>query len=354
MKYEIEVSIWITVCIIAAMIIMRIQNKRWTARQMTARETYIVRYLSLYRGITVFGIVFWMVLTWVFILVEGLDIGVMIILLAIILFFLLGYFCILFWGIVVHEDKGILVYYRPPFPPKRIRISDITKVQFLENRLNSTERYRIRVYQHDRKLFEVSDDMQNFYLLAEYLSENEANAAKEPDLYKQYDYGKYTVEEGYFRQGGIETAELTDDFSVMEPVSERVRSGVPTLFLLIISILSVCNWREWSRGEPYYFWYFAVMLLLTLWGMSEFISQMFRKISVCSHKIRVRNGSGRVRIYDVGEISAVERKRHYLILYAGGKKIAKVSKDDTNFASFEEWLYRELERVSQNVQNEET
>ena len=354
MNYEVEVSICITVCIIAAMVVMRIQNKRWTAKQMAVRETYIVRYLSLYRWITVFGIAFWMVLTWVFILVEGPDIGVMLILLAIILFFLLGYFCILFWGIVAHEDKGILVYYRPPFPPKRIRISDITKVQFLENRLNSSERYRIRVFQNDRKLFEVSDDMQNFYLLAEYLSENEADAAKEPDLYKQYDYGKYTVEEGYFRQGGIETAELMDDFSVMEPISERVRSGVPTLFLLIMSFLSAYNWREWSRGEPHYLWYFAVVLLLTLWGMKEFTSQMLRKTSVCNHKIRVRNGIGRVRIYDVAEISAVERKRHYLILYARGKRIAKISKDDTNFASFEEWLYRELEQVSQNIQDEET
>ncbi|MDE5891555.1 MAG: hypothetical protein K2H45_01395 [Acetatifactor sp.] len=354
MEHMIGICVLVTVCIIAAMAIMLIQSKRWMAKQMTERETYIVRSLPLYTGIMVFGIVFWMVLTWVFILAEGPDIEVMLILLAIMLFFLLGYFCILFWGIVVQEDKGMLVYYRPPLPPKQIRISDITKVQFLENRLNSTERYRIRVLQHDRKLFEVSDDMQNFYLLAEYLSENEANATKEPDLYKQYDCGKYTVEEGYFRQGGIETAELTDDFSVMEPVSERVRSGVPTLFLLIISILSVCNWREWSRGEPYYFLYFAVVLLLTLWGMKEFISQMFRKISVCNHKIRVRNGIGRVRIYDVGEISAVERKRHYLILYAGGNKIAKVSKDDTNFASFEEWLYRELEQVSQNIQDEET
>ena len=353
MDHMVGICILITVCIIAVMVIMLIQSKRWMARQMTAWETYIVRYLPLYTGMTVFGIVFWMVLAWISFLVEGPDIGVMLIVLFPIFFFRTGYVCLLFWGIGVHEDKGIMVYYRPPLPPKRIKISDITKVQFLENRLNSTEHYRIRVFQHDRKLFDASDDMQNFYLLAKYLSENKADATREPDIYKQYDYGKYRVEEGYFRQGFIETAELTDDFSVMETLAEKMRSGVPTILFLVMDILLVWNWREWSRGEPYYYLFVVVATLLTLVGGTEFISQMLRKVSVCNHRISVRNGIGRVRSYDVEEISAVERKTHDLILYAGGKRIAKVSKDDTNFASFEEWLYRELERVSQNVQDEE-
>lgn len=353
MEYKVGKGILITVCTIAIAAIMLIQSRRRRAKQLLDEEAYIVCFSPLYTGIMIFGIVFWQIITWVAILLDELDIVVMLVLLAFILFCLLGCFIMLFWGIVVHEDKGILVYYHPPLRPIQIRISDITKVQFLENRLNSRERYRIRIFQHTRKHIDVSDEMENFYLLAKYLAEKEAGLAAEADIYRQYNYGRYTIEQGYFRQGKIEMAEMADDFTVMETLSEKVRSGGLALFFLIVDILLAWNWNEWSRGDPYYNWYFAGAALITLVGMTVFIPQMLRKVSVCNHTICVRNGIGRNCVYDVGEISAVERKQHYLLIYANGKRIAKISKDDTNFASFEEWLNRELERVCQSIQNDE-
>lgn len=349
-----EVGIGITVCVIAAVAIMLVQSKRWREKQLLSGGTYIVRILPLYTGIMLFGIVFWLLIIWGMILLDELDMVCMLVFLFLILFCLAGCFVFLFWGIAVNEDRGKLVYYRPPLKPVRVNISDITRVQFLENRLNTntTERNRIRVFQGYRKLFDASDEMQNFYLLAQYLSENEAGAA-EPDLYKQYYAGEYTIEQGYLRQGGIEKAEQMDDFSVMDTLSEKVRNGIGVFIFLVIDILLVWNWKEWSRGEPYYFWYVACFTLFILLGLSIFISRMLRKISVCNHKIRVRNAFGRVHVYDAGEIAGVKRKEHYLILYARGKRIAKVSKDDVNFASFEEWLNRELEQMYQSAQNEE-
>ena len=96
MDHMVGICTLITVCIIVAMVIMLVQSKRWMAKQMKAWETYIVRYLPLYTGMIVFGIVFWMVLAWIFFLVEGPNIGVMLILLFFILLFLMGYFCTLF------------------------------------------------------------------------------------------------------------------------------------------------------------------------------------------------------------------------------------------------------------------
>lgn len=349
-----EVGIGVTVCVIAAVAIMLVQSKRWREKQLLSGGTYIVRILPLYTGIMLFGIVFWLLIIWGMILLDELDMVCMLVFLFLILCCLAGCFVFLFWGIAVNEDRGKLAYYRPPLKPVRVNISDITRVQFLENRLNTntTERNRIRVFQGYRKLFDASDEMQNFYLLAQYLSENEAGAA-EPDLYKQYYAGEYTIEQGYLRQGGIEKAEQMDDFSVMDTLSEKVRNGIGVFIFLVIDILLVWNWKEWSRGEPYYFWYVACFTLFILLGLSIFISRMLRKISVCNHKIRVRNAFGRVHVYDAGEIAGVKRKEHYLILYARGKRIAKVSKDDVNFASFEEWLNRELEQMYQSAQNEE-
>ncbi|MDE7223103.1 MAG: hypothetical protein K2O34_04905 [Acetatifactor sp.] len=352
MEYKIDMGIGITVCIMTAVVMILVQSKRRREKQLLLGGTYIVRALPLYTGIMLFGIVFWLLIMWGMILLGEPDMVCVLVFLVLILFCLAGCFVFAFWGIVVNEDRGKLEYYRPPLKPVRVNISDITRVQFLENRLNTTERYRIRVFQGCRKLFDASDEMLNFDLLAQYLSENEAGAA-EPDLYKQYYDGEYTIEQGYFRQGWIETAEQTDDFSVMASLPEKVRNGVPILIFLVIDILLVWNWKEWSRGEPYYFWYAACLTLFILLGLSIFISQMLRKISVCNHKIRVRNAFGRMHVYDAGEIVGVKRKEHYLILYAGGKRIAKVSKDDVNFASFEEWLSRELEQTYQSAQNEE-
>lgn len=79
------------------------------------------------------------------------------------------------------------------------------------------------------------------------------------------------------------------------------------------------NWKEWSRGDPSYPLLFAAVTLVALAGVIRFVSRMLRKVSVCNHGIRVRNGIGRVSAYHIREISAVEEKGSFIILYAGGE-----------------------------------
>lgn len=340
MEYRVGIGILIAVCTIAAMVIMLIQSRRWEAKQVTNEETYVVRYQLIYRVIITVGVLFFLFLTLALLLLADAGMVDMLIFLPFILFFLTAYFCSLFWGIVVHEDRGILMYYHPPFRPVQIKISEIEKVQFLENRLNRFERCRIRICQRDRKPLDISDMMCNFFLLAVYLSENEAGMGTETDVYMQYSSGDYTIEQGVFRQGGIdiETAELADNFSVTEQTSAKVITGVFALFWLTVSILLVLNWKDWSRGDPYYPGLFAMTTLVALAGVMRFVSQMLRKVTVCNHRICVRNGTGRVRTVYVQEITAVEEKGSFIILYAGGKRIARVPQSD----SFMAWLEREL------------
>ncbi len=338
MEYRVGISILIVVCTIAAMAIMLIKSKRWAAKQTINEETYVVCYRPVYRVIIAVGVLFFLLLT-----VAMLLLADMLIFLPFIIFFLTGGFCVSFWGIVVYEDKGILIYYHPPFRPVQIKISEIEKVQFLENRLNSFERYRIRICHHARRHLDISDMMQEFYRLAVYLSQNEAGMGAEEDIYRQYSCGSYRIERGCFQQGGvvIETSELSDNFSVAEKTSGKVATAAFALFWLTASVLFVFNWKEWSRGDPSYPLLFAAVTLVALAGVIRFVSKMLRKVSVCNHRIRVRNGIGRVSTYHIREISAVEEKGSFIILYAGGRRIVKMPQDD----SFMAWLEMELSNV---------
>lgn len=180
-------------------------------------------------------------------------------------------------------------------------------------------------------------------LLAAYLSKNEAGMGAEEDIYMQYSCGSYTVERGCFQQGGvvIETSELSDNFSVSEKTSGKVATAAFALFWLTASVLFVFNWKEWSRGAPSYPLLFAAVTLVALAGVIRFVSRMLRKVSVCNHGIRVRNGIGRESAYHIREISAVEEKGSFIILYAGGRRIVKIPQNDSLMA----WLKMEFSNV---------
>lgn len=339
MEHRVCLCILIVVCTMAFMAVMLICRRRRTARQTVGKETYFVSYSPVYVGLVAGGLLFWLCLTIAVILLEEVDLVTTIILSLFIIFNLLGEFCILFCEIEIHEDKGELVYYHPPFHSIHIWISDITKIQFLENRLNSLEHYRIRIYRKGYKPFDITDDMHNFYRLAEYLRGKEND-----DVYGTRGYRAYEVEQGYFLQGRIETATCKDDFSVTGPVSDKVRTGVFIFLCLSGYILLVLYRREWSRGEPYYNCYVIGTGILALMGMTQFLRQRLRKIFVRNHTIYVRSSIGRIRDYHIREISCIIEKGNYIMLYAGERRIAKVHKDSLNFISFVEWLKREREQ----------
>lgn len=190
MEHRVCLCILIVVCTMAFMAVMLICRRRRTARQTVGKETYFVSYSPVYVGLVAGGLLFWLCLTIAVILLEEVDLVTTIILSLFIIFNLLGEFCILFWEIEIHEDKGELVYYHPPFHSIHIWISDITRIQFLENRLNSLEHYRIRIYRKGYKPFDITDDMHNFYRLAEYLRGKEND-----DVYGTRGYRAYEVEQ---------------------------------------------------------------------------------------------------------------------------------------------------------------
>lgn len=334
------ICILIAVCTITPTVIMTVQSRKWMTKQTAGEGAYVVYFSPLYKGIGMAGIAFGLLMTLLTVLFIDANLAALIFFLAFTLLGLLTTFVFLFWVIVVYEDRGTLVYYHPPFRPMRIRISEITKVQFLESQLRSMEQYRIRIYQEAKMVLEIDDRMIGFYRVLEYLKALKEKEALSIDGYNYPVYTEYTIEQGYLRQGGIETAEFKDGFSVTETTSKKVIYGVFLLFLLILDILVACDWREWTR-DLMYFCYFIVFLTATALYFKYFVRIMLYKVSVRDHRIYVRDGIGRVSSYVVQEIMAIEKK-DCIVLYTKERRTTKIFKDYVNFASFEEWLYREL------------
>lgn len=334
--------ILIMICTIGPMIFMTIRSKRWMAKQTAGGDTYVVRGSLLYRGAGIVGNAFFLTMIFLTIIFLDAEPAALITFLFFTVLCMLEYFVSLFRAIVVCENKGTMGYYHPPFQPVMVRISEITKVQFLESRQRSLERYKVRVFRHEKKLFEVEDTLDGFERITAYLLMTEKSRESEVDGYDYGVYGNFTIEPGYMKQGDAETAELKDDFSVTETTSEKAILGGAMSFWLLMIILLVFDWREWIWDKEFYI-YFAVVLLLVVGLAAEFGAKMLNKVSVGNHKIRVRDRFGRIGEYSVREITAIEEKEHYIALYTGEKRIAKIFKDYVNFASFEEWLIRELE-----------
>ena len=249
----------------------------------------------------------------------------------------------MFWMIAVNEETGILIYYRPPLRPLKLHISEITRIQILENRLNSPEQYRIKVYQGEKKLFEVTDMMLGYRWLREYL-ERTAETAGETGF---YDYsstvGKnYKIEKGCLRAGEVELREYKEAFTVMATTVQKVWSGIATLILLAMDVLFAFNWEQWIEEDPQFFLYYAAVLLITVMSLSDFIPMVFFRISVSRHEISVRRGIRKEVVYTKREITKVETKGNFIVLYMGKRRLAKIPKEYKNAIYLAEWLGGEI------------
>lgn len=345
MQYKIIGCISVLACIIFVLIIMKVRSKKWMAEQTDGGKVYFVRTLPILSAILSLGVV--MFLCFTVGCIFSLDGGGLVV--AILIFGgftvleLAAYFCVLFWMIAVNEEAGILIYYRPPLRPVRVRISEITRIQILENRLNSPEQYRIKVYRGEKKLFEITDMMLGFRWLREYLETTEA--ANQSGF---YEYGvdvdkRYKIEKGYLRAGEVElVTERKEVFTVTPTTIQKVWSGIATSVWLVMDAVLAYNWDAWIQEDSQFLFVYAVVLFITVVGLTDFIPKMLFKISVSNHEIRVRKGIRKELTYTKREITRVETKGNFIVLYMGGKRIAKVSKEYKNAVYLAEWLNRQL------------
>lgn len=84
------------------------------------------------------------------------------------------------------------------------------------------------------------------------------------------------------------------------------------------------------------------MLLLCV---SNFLPTMLKKVTVDFRTISVRNSLGFAKTYDIRQITEVEELEHYIVLYIGSKKIAKIAKDSKNF----QYLFERLLRTEAEI-----
>ena len=345
MLYKAAGCISVSICIIIALIVIAVWSRKWREKKQRGELIYFVRMLPFLSAIIAGGVV--MFLCFAIGCIFGLDGGQLVVALLIFLGFdclgMAAYFCAMFWMIAVNEETGVLTYYHPPLRPVKVHISEITRVQILENRLNSPEQYRIKVYRGEKKLFEISDMWLGYRWLRAYLEKTTADS-NEPFFY-EYDPNadkNYKIEKGYLRAGETELAEQKNEFSVTATARQKAGSGIATLIWLAMDSLLIFNWNSWVQEDEQFFFYFAVLLFITAVSLSEFIPKMLFKISVSNHEISVRKGVRKELVYTMREISRVETKGNFIVLYMGSKRIAKISKECENAIILADWLERQI------------
>lgn len=325
-----------------------VTGKKWIAKHKE-KNTYIVRMPAWFTRLMIASAIFSYATALAAVFQEELELVVLAVPFCFIFMTDFGCFLASFWVIEVNEEEGRLVYFRPPFLPKKINFSDITKVEYLENRMQKTLplswwnwKRLLRVYQYSEKLFEIDDTMYEFERLRKCFETLEFNEKRE--LAKNGRSTGYTlqIEPGLLKPGIVEKAELKNDFSLTESGSEKWGDGIAAALFLFGIIASVFNWEEWTGEDPNYVYYFVGMILMVLLFSVGFIRQILIKISVYDHKIFVRNGIGQVKSYTMQEISRIVEKEHCIVLYSKGKEVAIVSKDYKDYASFVAWMGREL------------
>ena len=322
-RIQIYICLAITVVVFLPILFAVIWNKKRIARRVMKEGEYWMRLSPIYFIIGIVGAIFFYIITIAVIFTTDTDVVAVTIFLFILLFY--PYFCFvsLFWEIKVEADA--LTIYRPPLRQKYIKFYDITTVRYVENRLMGQVggKTQLIFYHNEKKLFDVEDSMSGFYQLLETFA------------------GKGKLERGYLKEGGIELNELKEEFSVTETGANRIREAVIPVLFGGTFIAMIFNREEMQAEAPdNYILYYAVCLLIALVGLVSFFNAMLRKVTVTYRTISIRNFIGRVKTYSFEEITNVVEEEHFILLFQGEKKIAKISKDDKNFALLAERLRR--------------
>ncbi|MBD5458588.1 MAG: hypothetical protein HDR27_08475 [Lachnospiraceae bacterium] len=322
-RVQITICLAITAVVFLPVLIAVIWNKKRIAGRQIKEDKYWMRPPTWQFIAGMIGTLFFYIITIAMVFVADADMMIVAICLCVTFFYEYCSFAFLFWEIKVETDA--LTIYRPPLPRKYIKFHDITNVRYVEDRLLGQfgAKTRLFFYHNEKKLFDVGDSMSGFYQLLETFA------------------SKGKLERGYLKADGIELNEFREEFSVRETDSNKIRAAVCLAFFGGIFIAMIINWEELleeaSNSELFCY---AVCLLSALMGLTDFLNAMLRKITVTYRTISIRNSIGRVKTYSIEEITEVVEKENFIILFRGDKKIAKISKDDKNFALLEERLRR--------------
>lgn len=229
---------------------------------------------------------------------------------------------------VISTGEDSLTFYTPLLPAKKIKFYEIDFVHYTDNHTYGLSGQKTLVgYRGGKKLFSIEEDICGFPLLCALLCErgkvDYVPAMENP-----------TVEKALHR------IPVVENFTVTAKTEEKVRAVLPDLFLLIPCFVYILWYR--TDFELIYQIIAIAMLPLFLWDL---FSKLLQKVTVDFRTISVRNSLGFAKNYEIRQITEVEELEHYIVLYIGSKKIAKIAKDSQNF----QYLFERLLRTEAEI-----
>ncbi|MBD5493126.1 MAG: hypothetical protein HDR12_01765 [Lachnospiraceae bacterium] len=228
----------------------------------------------------------------------------------------------LLWEVKVEPDA--ITLYRFPLPVKKINFYDITSVRYMENLRSGGVIYiggkmQLIFYHNGKKLFDVDSDMSNFQRLLELME------------------SKKRIECGFLIENGVALNEWKDEFTIAETTADKLRAAFGALLACGLLIGGIFCWEE-LKEDPYCLFYCIGFSLMFIVEISVFFEAMLKKVTITYQDIHVRSGIGKVCSYRLRDITRIEEKDAFIILYVNGKKIAKIGKAEKNFALLAERL----------------
>lgn len=319
MNLDITGKIWL--CAVAAAVVFlplifcEIWNRRRLARRILEEDTYFMRMppAMFFVGAACVLVFFAVTAAVIFVL----DANIIALLFFLGFTFLAECYCymVLFYEIKCEADS--LTVYRPFLPPKRIRFYEITKVLYVEHRRGAFAggTMHLYLYRGKKKFLDVEDEMSGFErLLEKFMQEGR-------------------LERGLLKENGLELEQTKDSFAITATTADRVRAAFLSALFGGILIAVLVNGRELYRensGE--YLVYLVGFLLFTVINLTELMRTMLWRVTVSWRTIMVRDSLGRTASYSMGELTEALERKHDLELYAAGKMIVRIRKDNKNYA----------------------
>ncbi|MBD5456289.1 MAG: hypothetical protein HDR23_07425 [Lachnospiraceae bacterium] len=227
----------------------------------------------------------------------------------------------LLWRGMIREDS--LTTYTLFLPAKEIRFYEIDFVHYKDNHTLGLSGQKTLVGYRDRKkIFSIEEDVYGFQLLCALLCKR-----------NKVDYAP--VMENPETERTMPHVPLVEDFSVALKTEDKIRSWFSfPLILLFFYFLFQPAESTWVL-----FLQIASVCLLLLF-IQDLFHALFWKVTVDFHTISIRKFPGMVKTYEIRQITKVDELEHFIVLYAGQKKIAKIAKTDKNFQNLFERLLR--------------
>lgn len=237
------------------------------------------------------------------------------------------YLCIvvLLWRGIIRADS--ITFYTPLLPKKEIKFYEIDYVHYTDNNTYGLGGQKSLVgYHGQKKLFSIEEDISGFSFLCALLYERKKI--------------KYTpVIENSTSEEIMTHIPVLENFSVTPKKTDKIRAVVCFLLITPWSIYAI-----WDRTE-FELIYQLIAVVAMLISFPILFSNLLWKATIDFHNISIRNSLGIVKNYEMRQITKVVELEHYIILYIGQKKIAKIAKDNKNF----QYLFERLLRTEAEI-----